>query len=46
MFLSADIPLPPGMQGFTEDTDELQQEPQPPLKQKERWLDLGLQHLH
>ncbi|WIA12836.1 hypothetical protein OEZ85_006464 [Tetradesmus obliquus] len=41
------IPLPPGMQGLQEDLEELQQEQQqPPAKQKERWLDMGLPNLH
>jgi hypothetical protein len=34
------------MQGLPDDLEDLQQEQQPPAKQKERWLDLGLQNLH
>lgn len=41
----AGVPLPQGMQIFVEELDE-QQEQRPPAKQKERWLDLGLQQLH
>lgn len=43
----AGIPLPAGAQGMPDDAEELQQEQPPPAAQrKERWLDLGLQHLH
>ncbi|KAF6254421.1 hypothetical protein COO60DRAFT_1540930 [Scenedesmus sp. NREL 46B-D3] len=40
------IPVPAGMQGLPDDLEDLQQEQRPPAKQKERWLDLGLQNLH
>jgi len=33
------------MHGFIEELDD-QQDQRPPAKQKDRWLDLGLQQLH
>jgi hypothetical protein len=32
--------------GFVEELDMDQQQQRPPAKQKESWLDLGLQQLH
>lgn len=46
LFAQADVPLPHGMHGFVEELDEQQDQLRPPAKQKERWLDLGLQQLH
>lgn len=43
---AAGVPLPQGMHGFIEELDEQQQEQRPPVKQKERWLDLGLHQIH
>jgi hypothetical protein len=33
------------MQGLPDDLEDLQQDQRPPAKQKERWMDLGLQNL-
>lgn len=40
------IPLPPGAHGMADEMDDLQQEQRPAAKQKDKWLDLGLQNLH
>jgi hypothetical protein len=42
---TAGIPLPPGKHAYVAEPDE-QQEQQPPAKQRDKWLDLGLQQLH